>query len=96
MLKFFGWLLWMLPMTAMGATSAGAITKDDFFAQDLFVDHISTVPANAGQKVGIFVRQKVLAIKKGRAAPVVLFVHGATVPGVPSLWQSARINYALV
>ncbi len=80
MARLFNWLLLLLPMTAMGANGA---TKGDLFTQDLFVDHVSTVPANAGQKVGIFVRQKVLTIKKGRAAPVVLFVHGATVPGVP-------------
>jgi pimeloyl-ACP methyl ester carboxylesterase len=67
----------------MGAAGAATTGKDEFVTQDLMVDHISTVPANAGQKVGLFVRQKVLAIKKGRAAPVVLFVHGATVPGVP-------------
>lgn len=84
MVKLFGWLLLVLPMTAIGAgAGAGTAAKAEFFTQDLFVDHVSTVPANAGQKVGLFVRQKVLAMKKDRAAPVVLFVHGATVPGVP-------------
>ena len=86
MVKFFAGLLLVLPMTAIGATAGaatGAATKDEFVTQDLFVDHVSTVPANAGQKVGLFVRQRVLALRKGRAAPVVLFVHGATVPGVP-------------
>ncbi len=77
--RLFAWFLLLLPMTAMSA----AATKEEFFTQDLFVDHVSTVPANAGQKVGLFVRNKVLTIKKGRIAPVVLFVHGATVPGVP-------------
>jgi pimeloyl-ACP methyl ester carboxylesterase len=80
--KFFGWLLLLLPMTVIGADAVNK-TKGELFTQDLFVEHVSTVPANAGQKVGLFVRQKVLAMKKGRAAPVVLFVHGATVPGVP-------------
>jgi len=79
MIRWFGWLLFMLPFSASGAVTG----KDSFFTQDFFVEHVSTVPANAGQKVGLFVRQKVLAIKKGRAAPVVLFVHGGTVPGVP-------------
>jgi pimeloyl-ACP methyl ester carboxylesterase len=64
-------------MTVIGAAA------DELVTQDMQVNHVSTVPANAGQKVGLFVRQKVLAAKKGRAAPVVLFVHGATVPGVP-------------
>ena len=73
MVKFFAGLLLVLPMTALGAAT-GAAPKDEFVAQDLFVDHVSTVPANAGQKVGLFVRQKVLTLKKGRNAPVVLFL----------------------
>ena len=52
------------------------ITKDHFVA------HVSTVPANAGQLVGIHVREKVQSRARG-AARVVLFVHGATVPSVP-------------
>ena len=80
MAKFLGWLLLLLPMTAI---SANAPLKGEFVTQDLSVDHVSTVPANAGQKVALFVRQKVLTVRKDRAAPVVLFVHGATVPGVP-------------
>ena len=61
MTKLLGWFLLSLPLplTAFGATA------NELVSQDLFVDHVSTVPANAGQKVGIFVRQKVMAIKKG-------------------------------
>ena len=70
-------LSWLLPVPALGAAAGELVTRD------LLVDHVSTVPANAGQKVGLFVRQKVLAIKQNRSAPVVLFVHGGTVPGVP-------------
>lgn len=52
---------------------------------DHYVPHVSTVPANAGQHVALYVRQKVAAgartsDMRGR---VVLFVHGATVPSVP-------------
>lgn len=54
---------------------------------DQFVPHVSTLPAIAGQKVGLFVRQKAVAgIAQGQrdmTGRVVLFVHGATVPGVP-------------
>ena len=80
MFKLLAGLLLALPMSAISATS---VMKNEFFAQDFFVDHVSTVPANEGQKVGLFVRQKVLTMKKERNAPVVLFVHGGTVPGVP-------------
>ena len=46
-----------------------------------FVPHKSTVPANAGQPVGLHLRERVLpgvqrAIAKGKPAKVVLFVHG--------------------
>lgn len=57
---------------------------------DVFVPHISTVPANAGQKVGLFVREKISedlrrGIEDGRLPPgrAVLFVHGALAPSVP-------------
>lgn len=50
--------------------------------KDHFVPHVSTVPANAGQLVGLHVREKAQSRSRG-AARVVLFVHGATVPSVP-------------
>jgi len=51
--------------------------------RDHFVPHVSTVPANAGQLVGIHVREKVKANAGGAAGRVVLFVHGVSVPSVP-------------
>lgn len=45
---------------------------------DHMVPHISTVPANKGEQVQIFVREKVLAADGVR--PAVLMVHGATSP----------------
>ncbi len=45
---------------------------------DYLDPHISTVPANAGKRVGLFVREKVQARKIGKA-PVVLMIAGATV-----------------
>ncbi len=60
---------------------------DRLITRDHLVPHVSTVPANAGQNVGIFVRQKAAAsVLEGRGSMrgrVVLFVHGGTVPSVP-------------
>jgi pimeloyl-ACP methyl ester carboxylesterase len=56
---------------------------------DHHVDHVSTVPANAGRGVKLFVRERVAAglVQSGTSAAlagkVVLFVHGGTVPSVP-------------
>jgi pimeloyl-ACP methyl ester carboxylesterase len=53
---------------------------------DHFVPHVSTVPVNAGQTVGLYVRERVeSAIAKQAAAkpgsvPIVLFVHGGFSP----------------
>ena len=51
--------------------------------RDHFVPHVSTVPANAGQLIGLHVRERSPARPRD-AARVVLFVHGATVPAVPA------------
>jgi pimeloyl-ACP methyl ester carboxylesterase len=56
--------------------------RDMLITRDHFVPHVSTVPANAGQLVGLHVREKVASNARG-AMRVVLFVHGATVPSVP-------------
>ena len=47
--------------------------------EDLFVPYTSTSPVDAGQITGLHVRHKA----GPNAGPVVLFVHGATGPGVP-------------
>ena len=45
--------------------------------QDRFVTHVSTVPATAGQTVGLFVRERALASTLEKAQPpVVIMVHG--------------------
>jgi pimeloyl-ACP methyl ester carboxylesterase len=49
---------------------------------DYLVPHISTVPANSGKKVELFVREKVESRRRGKA-PVVLMIAGATVSAVP-------------
>lgn len=67
---------------AAGAAGAVQENRDMLITRDHFVPHVSTVPANAGQLVGLHVREKALARARGEAR-VVLFVHGATVPSVP-------------
>ena len=46
---------------------------------DYLVPHISTVPANAGKRVSLFVREKVQSRKIGNA-PVVLMIAGLHAP----------------
>ena len=55
-----------------------------------FVPHTSTVPANAGERVGIYLREKATASAAARfesgTSPegrVVLFVHGGSVSSIP-------------
>ena len=50
---------------------------------DYMVPHISTVPANAGKRVELFVREKV-ASRRRATGPVVLMIAGATVSAVPA------------
>jgi pimeloyl-ACP methyl ester carboxylesterase len=50
---------------------------------DHFVPHISTVLANEGERVELFVREKVRGHHR-RNSPAVLMVHGATGPSVPA------------
>lgn len=77
-MKILGLILAIFaPIFSVSAAPQELITRD------FFVEHVSTIPANQGQTVGIFVRQKVKSSMREQKAPVVLFVHGATVPGVP-------------
>ncbi len=70
--------------------SASVGTEERFIAVDRFVPHVSTVPANAGQKVGIYLHEKLSEsvasqIGQGQAPSgrVVLFVHGGSISSVP-------------
>ena len=49
---------------------------------DYLVPHVSTVPANAGKWVELFVREKVIKIGSAQR-PVVLIIPGATTSTVP-------------
>ena len=74
----FVWLL-------LAATNANA-ADDTVLTVHRFVPHISTVPVNAGQPVGLYVRERVLASvarnaeNRGSPPQVVLFVHGGFSP----------------
>ena len=89
-----GRLAGLLLAAALGAasvTAAGAGAADDVFVTvDRFVPHNSTVPANEGERVGLFLHEKLsrdLAERIDRGerlrGKVVLFVHGGTIPSVP-------------
>lgn len=74
---------------ALAATGLGA-ADDDFVTIDRFVPHTSTVPANAGERVGLFLREKTSRELADRIAAgerpegrVVLFVHGGSIPSAP-------------
>ena len=57
-------------------------TSVQYRTTDYMVPHISTVPANAGAWVELFLREKVA--KTGPAQrPVALFLHGATISAIP-------------
>ena len=63
---------------------------DRFITINRYVPHTSTVQANIGQRVGIFLHEKVstdtlASIDQGQRPEgrVVLFVHGGSVPSVP-------------
>ena len=60
---------------------------DQVLSIDSFVPHISTVPANRDQPIGLHLRERVLesvkhAATAGKPAPVVLFVHGGFSPAI--------------
>lgn len=75
---------------ACAAPVAGAAAPDAkadaLLTVDHFVPHVSTVPVSAGQTVGLYVRERVLAsvaraaASKEKRPQVVLFVHGGFSP----------------
>jgi len=62
------------------------MTTDPIITTDSFVAHVSTVPANKGRTVGLFLREKALASTLANAATrqprVVLMVHGGFGPSI--------------
>ena len=79
----------ILSAVAIAATGLGA-ADDVFVTVDRFVAHTSTVPANQGERVGLFLREKMSRDLAARITDgerpdgkVVLFVHGGSIPSVP-------------
>lgn len=77
-------------VAASAACGAAALAQEDFTTTDRMVPHVSTVPANEGDRVELFVREKLSADLEDRIEAretlegrVVLFVHGVSVPSVP-------------
>jgi pimeloyl-ACP methyl ester carboxylesterase len=71
-------------LLSLSAIRAGA---NDIASSDLFVPHISTLAANAGELIALHVHRKVATLPTCQVNAidrVVLFVHGATVPSVPA------------
>jgi pimeloyl-ACP methyl ester carboxylesterase len=70
----------------MTNSAAAQTSADPIVTTDCFVTHVSTVPANKGKTVGLFVRNRVaqstLAAAATRKAQVVLMVHGGFGPSV--------------
>lgn len=81
----------LLAAFAVGLPAAAsfAADSDHILRIDHLVPHVSTVPANVGQRVNLFVRERVLeGVAQTEASTaangkVVLFVHGGTVSSVP-------------
>ena len=70
---------------ATGAAQPGLQDTDAIVTTDRFVTHLSTVPANAGKTVGLFVRERALAstlAASGKPPRVVLMVHGGFGPSI--------------
>jgi pimeloyl-ACP methyl ester carboxylesterase len=64
--------------------SMPAAATSDVLSIDRFVPHVSTVEANRGQTVGLFLRERLLSSGGGDAATraVVLLLHGGFAPSV--------------
>ena len=77
-------------LVAVLSWEAGAEAQPRFVMTERFVPHTSTVPANEGERVGIYLRERatdaVAARVEGgetREGRVVLFVHGGSVSSIP-------------
>jgi len=82
----------LLHAQASPADNPSSERRDPILTIDRFLPHISTALANQGERVPLFVREKV---RRGHhhQRGVVLMVAGATVPVIPSLDQQFR-NYS--
>ena len=67
-----------------------ALAQSKMITTERFVPHVSTAPANQGERVGLYLREKVSAASvdrwdagQPREGRVVLFVHGGSVSSIP-------------
>ena len=80
--KIWEWIMIRFCAVAALALLASPAFADDIPARDHTVTVISTVPAIAGQKSTLYVRERALpkVLRHGAGDKVVLFVHGAGTP----------------
>jgi hypothetical protein len=87
----------LLPLVTLLATASHA--QSDIVTVERFVPHVSTAPANEGQRVGIYLRERYSEAAadrwqsgQSREGRVVLFVHGGSVSsdGIPG---RSRLRY---
>ena len=76
-------LAWLGSADLLCAQDPAAKPGPSIQTTDYLVPHISTVPANSGKRVELFVREKVAGRRRGKA-PVVLMIAGATISAVPA------------
>src|ERR1700676_2519456 len=81
-------LVWLGPVELLCAQDPTALQSqargpESIQTTDYLVPHVSTVPANSGRRVELFVREKVESRRRGKA-PVVLMIAGATISVVPA------------
>lgn len=69
----------------LDAGQSMASSSKEILTIDHGVPHVSTVPANAGEEVQLFLRERVAAMGAKMGTEPVLFVHGASVPAVSGL-----------
>ena len=80
MAKRFTLAALVLSLPAMSGCGALNMGSDGIRTIDHKVPHVSTVPANKGEQVQIFVREKVMTGDEQKTRPVVLMVHGGVSP----------------
>src|SRR5260370_15099120 len=81
-------LAWLGPTELLCAQDPAAIQSEatgpeSIQTTDYLVPHISTVPANAGKRVELFVREKAGSRRRGQG-PVLLMIAGSTTSVVPT------------
>jgi pimeloyl-ACP methyl ester carboxylesterase len=84
------WLSGLVLSLGCSGAAAQQSGQSSYVTIDRFVPHESTVPINQGQRIALFVREKLagatetaIADDENLSGRVVLFVHGVSVPSIP-------------